>query len=110
MTTACAHPQKKQEPLVYARSHGEEGPIRTTFGWVPMCCACGRIVGDTRMDYTPEAKAIAKMFNGTSWAAMLDSHPFPPFCFKRGGAGVLLPENYKGELKVQAQLPEEPPF
>jgi hypothetical protein len=58
----------------------------------------------------PHIKAAVKAFTGISWSMMLESHPNPPFSFKMGTAGSLVPENYSGELKSQPDFEEEPPF
>ena len=87
-------------------------PGRQTFGRVPVCSKCARIVGDTKLDWAAPAEAKNK-FNGTSWAMMLEERkkrPGCPLCFVVGSGGILLPEGYTGELKAQPDLTEDVPF
>ncbi len=77
------------------------------FGYVALCSKCFRVVGQWKLDWAgndPSLKKIQERFNETSWLMMKEHHPHPPFLFEFGTTGMLLPENYKGELKTQASL------
>ena len=96
----CAHPQKYWEALTASGF----GPIRVSFGSVPCCATCRRIVGDVKLGISPEAKKAAAEFSGTSWRLMLDSKPCPPFNFERSKHG-LVPVGW-----VEKEPELEPPF
>lgn len=110
--SVCCSAPKMWEPLHLARQSGESGPIRITFAVVSCCSKCRRVTGDVKPSNVndPDIKAAAKAFNGTSWAMMLDARKEPPFSFKRGSTGSLVPENYAGELKAQPDFDDEVPF
>ena len=78
------------------------------FGIVRVCSGCKKPRGDVNLDQArgdKDLSAILSAYNGTSWAAMLEKHPYPPFNFERG-TDILLPEGYTGNLKAQGTLPE----
>lgn len=105
--TSCCGMSAFAEPLFLVRGAKADGPLKRRFGYVPVCSGCKKIVGDYRLDNPMGDKdviAAQKAFNGTSWAMMLDSHHWPPFNFERGTTGHLIPENYKGQLRNQADL------
>ena len=90
------------------------------FGIVRVCSGCRKPRGDVKLDQARGDKELAKIlsaYNGTSWAAMLEKHPQPPYNFERG-TDILLPEGYAGNLKSQGTLPapldepedDAPPF
>lgn len=97
------------EPLCYV----EEGKGKTRFATVPLCAGCRKIKGDYRMDRAdgnPNVAALQRSFQGVSWSMMLETHSWPPFNFeRRAGVPCLIPEGYKGELHVQAEMTEEDP-
>lgn len=93
--TGCQHPARVKEALMLSREKlSGPGPIRITFGFVPVCAECRRILGDVVLSRLPEHREIVKQFSGASWLRMLESHPYPPFNFVRSSNG-LMPEGYK---------------
>ncbi len=109
--TPCCSTQAYADPLCLI------GTGKTRFASASRCCACHKVFGDYRLDWTddPKVKAIQKKFNGTSWSMMLDvlrKRPGAPLNFEMGSAGIH-PENYSGEQRHDAELEivgEEPPF
>lgn len=85
-------------------------PGKVRFAAAPVCAACRKVVGDVTLDKNESktVKAIQKLYNGTSWAMMADWRKHPPFNFERRDKGPLAPEGYKGELKAQGQLLQQP--
>ena len=97
---SCSHPRRYWENL-YVLSWPGMG-AKTTFGRVPLCQDCHLITGEVKIAWwNPEVKPISQKFTGLSWRAMVESHPKPPFWFELGSAGILIPVNYKGDLKAQ---------
>jgi len=85
-------------------------PQQVTIGRVPRCAACHRFKGEAKILYSAP-KALAAKWTGSSEAAMLDHHaktPGRPLWFEDGA--FLRPVGYKGEVKQQAEMAEEPPF
>ena len=81
------------------------GSAKMTFGQVPVCSKCQKIVGDYKLMWNAP-KAVKDHFNGTSWLMMLEFHPRPPFNFEKG-ADILIPESYVGRMKSQPKFTEE---
>ena len=89
---------------------GVGGVVKTRFAQVPMCCGCCRVAGEVQTLWTEDraVKAVQKLFSGTSWAMMLDQlkkRPSAPLNFEARAGGILVPENYQGELRAQTDLP-----
>lgn len=111
----CAHPGRFWEPLVLARQMGESGPALVAFGKVIVCAndGCRKILSEPTIDKWSKdliVKAAVKAWTPLAWEMMREKHPFPPFAF-RWHEKFIVPENYRGELKVQPEIdPEEPPF
>lgn len=108
--TKCCEVTAFAEPLYLLAKAPNIGKRR--FGYIPLCSGCFKVVGQWKHDWSaqdPELKKIQDRFNETSWLMMKEHHPHPPFLFEVGSTGMLVPENYKGELKTQASLlpPEE---
>lgn len=102
--TACCSSRRYMDKLVYLATHAE-------FAKVPRCAACHKFKGPVSVLYTAP-KGLAAKWTGSSESAMLDHHsktPGRPLWFEDAGTW-LKPVGYKGEVKQQAELAEEPPF
>lgn len=112
--------EKKPSPCCQMPSYwdpisavGFQGVSKRRFGAVVRCSKCHKPLGDVRMDWKSDEwmKAAQNKFNGTSWTIMLDhikDRPGAPLNFELGSAGVMVPEGYKGQMKVQADFDEVP--
>lgn len=110
--TSCCQVTAYADPVCVVGGN----PVKIRIGSVARCAKCHKIKSDFRADKSFGDKQLSEMqrkLNGTSWAMFVDKLVRQPDAapnFEIGPTGVLVPENYKGELKQQAEFDEEAPF
>lgn len=102
--TSCCQSRRYMDRLIYLPTHAE-------FAKVPRCAACHKFKGPVSVLYTAP-KGLAAKWTGSAEAAMLEhfskASQGRPLWFEDGA--FLRPVGYKGEVKQQGDLAEEPPF
>lgn len=102
--TPCCRVPAYLEPIFYVVP---PSTVRARFGVVRSCSGCRAPVGAVKLDYAEvgtDLHAVQKLYNATSWQAMIEvkravhGAVMPPYYFKAGGFGILVPEDYAGEL------------